>query len=537
MDNGPTSRQAAEDSGVVTAGTDEGAGPAQHGGSDGIRLPAGVPLLLVLAVQAVLSLLLIRSDTAFQDEAAYLWAGHLEWSHWLHGTPIPPFAAYYSGAPVLYPPLGALADSAGGLAGARVLSLIFMLGTTVLLYFVARRLSGRQAAFFAAVLFAIAAPTIHLGSFATYDAMAEFFVALSVAVIVGAGVRKDAAGRMIAAAVILALANATAYSTVLYDPVVILFALLSGFPRPGGRLAIGRSLIMLAVLATLLTVGVLAGGNQYLHGIGQTTVLRVHGTDSAFSVLTSGWSWVGIILVIALCGTAVSYVGHEHWSRIWLFGLLSIAAVLATADQANLHTLASLNKHVDLGLWFAAVPAGYVVDRLIRAAPAGSTRAVTSGACVVALAFPLMLGFRQAEAFATAWPDSTSFVRILRPILARVQGPVLVEDPSPAEYYLHAESHWKRWSSTRNIVLPSGASTGGPSASAGVVGPGDPAAFARFIAEGYFTIVALNFGDTTTLDHAIVADMHRSGDYKIISVVPYGSAGGTYVIYRYEPHL
>ncbi len=33
------------------------------------------------------------SNTAFPDEALYLWAGHLEWSHWLYGTAIPAFPA------------------------------------------------------------------------------------------------------------------------------------------------------------------------------------------------------------------------------------------------------------------------------------------------------------------------------------------------------------------------------------------------------------------------------------------------------------
>src|SRR5215471_2877963 len=73
------------------------------------------PLLAVLVVQAALSLRLVRADTAYQGEAAALWSGHLEWAHWLHGTPIPPFPAFFSAAPVLYPPLGAAADSVGGL--------------------------------------------------------------------------------------------------------------------------------------------------------------------------------------------------------------------------------------------------------------------------------------------------------------------------------------------------------------------------------------------------------------------------------------
>src|SRR5690348_18408478 len=55
------------------------------------------PLLGVLAVQAGLSLRLVWSNTAFGDEALYLWSGHVEWAHWLHGTPVTDFAAYFSG--------------------------------------------------------------------------------------------------------------------------------------------------------------------------------------------------------------------------------------------------------------------------------------------------------------------------------------------------------------------------------------------------------------------------------------------------------
>ena len=67
------------------------------GGVRGCRCGCGVA---VLAVQAVLSVRLVWADTAFQDEGTYLWAGHLEWAHVLHGVPLPPFAAYFSGAPV-----------------------------------------------------------------------------------------------------------------------------------------------------------------------------------------------------------------------------------------------------------------------------------------------------------------------------------------------------------------------------------------------------------------------------------------------------
>src|SRR5213080_66249 len=146
MDHGQATRPPAEAYVPAIAPADET--PASHRSARTVRarIPGNWPLLAILAVQTILSFRLIGADTAFQDEALYLWAGHLEWARVLHGTPIPPFPSYFSGAPVIYPPLAALADSAGGLAAARILSLVFMLGATALLWAAARLLSGRRAA-------------------------------------------------------------------------------------------------------------------------------------------------------------------------------------------------------------------------------------------------------------------------------------------------------------------------------------------------------------------------------------------------------
>jgi 4-amino-4-deoxy-L-arabinose transferase-like glycosyltransferase len=497
------------------------------------------PLLAVLVVQAALSLRLLGADTAFQDEAAYLWAGHLEWAHWLHGAAVPPFQAYFSGAPVIYPPVGALADSVGGLAGARVLSLVFMLGATALLWGTAERLYGRRAAFFAAALFAVLGPTLHLGSFATYDSLSVFLVALAAWCVVRAGDRADATGWMVAAGVVLALANAAAYSSALFDPVVILVAMLTAFPRPGRRAAIARGATLVTVLAALLLAGTLIGGSSYISGIEQTTLARVGGSDSVMTVLAHSWAWTGLVFVAALCGVAISWARRQPAAQTWLLAVLALAALLVPAEQAGLQTLASLNKHGDMGTWFAAIAAGYAVDRLIAAAPAGQLRAVTCGAFVIALAFPVSIGITQSRTFSTNWPNSGSFTAILRPLVDQSSGHLLVEDPSIAEYYLPAGSQWQRWSSTRNIILPSGASTGHPGKAAGVVGAGNPAAFAKYIAASYFSLVALNYADTTALDHAITADLRRNSHYHIVQVVPYGIevppvGQGTYVIWRYE---
>jgi len=503
-------------------------------------VPAYWPLILVLILQAALSARLLRADTAFEDEAAYLWAGHLEWANLLHGTPLPQFPSYFSGAPVIYPPLAALADSVGGLVAARLLSLVFMLGATTLLYFTARRLAGPWAAFFGAALFAVLGPTLHLGSYATYDAMALFLMALAAWLVVRAGDRTDATLWMAGAGVVLALANLTLYPSTLLDPVVILLALLVALPKPGGRMAASRALTLLAVVAVLVTGALLLGGSHYLHGVEITTVNRVNDQDSPLAVLENSTAWTGLAELVAIGGAVAAWIRRPRTATAWLMTLLAAAALLVPAEQAGLHSLASLNKHVDMGMWFAAIAAGYALERFITAAPAGRMRLITGLACVVALCFPAAVGATQAKVFATSWPNATAFVKILRPLADNGNGRLLVEDPSIAEYYLPSGTQWERWSSTRNIVLPGGSPTGGPSGKAGVVGPGNAGTYATKVANGYFALVALNFTDTTGLDKSIAADVRKNKHYKIIQVIPYGvgpdgKTPGTFIIWRYEP--
>ena len=332
-----------------------------------------LPLLLVLAFQATFSLRLLGADTAFGDEATYLWAGHLEWAHLLHGAAVPALPPYFSGAPVIYPPLGALADSAGGLAGARLLSLAFMLGCTVLVWDVTRRLFGPRAAFFAAALFAALGPTQHLGAFATYDAMSLFLLALATWLATGAGERGEATGRMAAAGAALALANATAYATVLFDPVVIIVTVLLAWPA-GRRVAARRALTLLVVTAAAIIAGLLAGGRSYLTGITETTLERAPGSDPSLTVLLHAWSWTGILLVLALCAVFTGWASGQDRRRTWLLAVLAAAALLGPIEQALLHTTDSLNKHVGLGAWFAAIAAGYAADAFIAAGRAGRRR-------------------------------------------------------------------------------------------------------------------------------------------------------------------
>ena len=515
--------------------------PAVSGGGQArIRRLGGLwPLPVVLVVQAALSLRLLRADTASQSEALYLRAGHEQWAHWLHGAAIPNYSSYFSGSPAIYPPMGALADSAGGLAAARALALVFMLGATTLLWATTSRLFGRRAAFFAAAVFALLGTTVHLGTFATYDALSVLLVAASAWCVVRAGATGPATRWMVAAGALLALANATAYTCLLFDPLVAALALLTAPQVNRGLLAARRAGTVLAAAAVLLAAGLGLGGSSYLGGFDRTMLTSVAGSASPLSVLSQSWAWTGLVLVGAVVGIIISWVGRQGAAQTCLLAFLTVGLVAGPLEQAHLHTIASLETHVGLGAWFTAIPAGYAVDRLIAAAPAGQGRVVTSIALVVALAFPAELAITQSREFSTSWANATEFISIFRPLADHGTGPILVEDPSIAEYYLPAGAQWQRWSSTRNITRDAGKATGGPVASASVTSPGNAPVYADYIRRGYFSLVALNYTDTTGLDRQITADLRANPHYHIIQVVPYGIeippiGQGTYVIWQYQ---
>jgi hypothetical protein len=449
------------------------------------------PLLAVLAVQAALSASLVRARTAFGDEALYLSAGHLEWSHWLHGAPIPVYQTWFSGAPVIYPPIEAIADSLGGLVAARLLSLVFMLGATSFVWGAATRLlDDQRVSFFAAALFAALAPTLHLGSFATYDAPALLLLAMATWCAAGVRSGQHAIRRITAAGVLLALANATKYATVLYDPTVLGVTLLSSWPDTGWKVALRRAALLAGTAAAILAVLLALGGPGYLTGIRVTTTGRAHGTDTASLVFADAWSWTAVVLVPAVIAAVVSVV-QRRWPQALLLAVLALSALLAPADQARIQTATSLNKHVDFGAWFAAIAAGYLLSNLSR-------KPVVLAVLLTALIPVTSAGTAQADAMLD-WPDVTGLVKVVRPMTAH-GGHFLVETTDVLLYYLPGTT-WRQWSNTQNDNL---------------------AYYQQAIARHYFSVVILSFNQTPSTDYAIALDMATARGYQLAAKVRSG---------------
>jgi hypothetical protein len=455
------------------------------------------PLLAVLAVQAALSASLLRARTAFGDEALYLSAGHLEWSHWLHGTQIPAYQTFFSGAPVSYPPIGAIADSIGGLAAARLLSLVFMLGVTSFVWATAiRLLADKRAAFFAAALFAALAPTLHLGSFATYDALALLLLAAATWCAAGARSGRYAMRWVIGAGIALALANATKYATALYDPTVVCVAILSSWPDAGRRAALLRAALLAGTAAAVLGVLLAAGGPGYLTGIRVTTTGRVDGTDTAALVFADAWSWTAVVVVPAI-GAAVVGAARRRWPQALLLAVLALSALLAPADQARIQTTTSLNKHVDFGAWFAAIAAGYLLSWLLEWLP---RRRLALAAALAALIAVTSVGMAQARTMID-WPDVTGLLKVVRPLTAH-GGHFLVETTDVLQYYL-PDTTWQQWSNTQK---------------------GNLGYYQQEIARHYYSVVVLSFNQTLAQDYAIASDLSLTSGYELVAKVQGGSA-------------
>jgi hypothetical protein len=462
---------------------------------------ASWPLLAVLGVQAALSASMVWVRTAFGDEALYLTAGHLDWSHWLHGTQIPVYQTWFSGAPVIYPPIGAIADSLGGLTAARLLSLVFMLGVTAFLWGTAARLlEDKRAAFFAAAVFAAVAPTLHLGSYATYDALALLLVAAATWCATGVLNGEHAVRWMIAAGILLALANATKYATALYDPTVICVAFLIWWQDAGWRVALRRTGLLAGTTAAVLAVLLALGGPGYLTGIRTTTTGRAHGADAASLIFADAWSWSAVVVVPAVAAVVVCAV-RRRWRQTLLLAVLALSALLAPANQARIQDVTSLNKHVDFGAWFAAIAAGYLLSSLTR-------RRVALAVSLAALIPVTTMGLVQARDMID-WPDVTELVKVVRPLTAH-GGHFLVETTDILQYYL-PDTSWRQWSDTENS---------------------NPEFYRQAIARHYFSVVILGFNQTLAMDYAIALDLSTASGYRLVAKVP--AAETVYYVWQYQ---
>jgi Dolichyl-phosphate-mannose-protein mannosyltransferase len=499
---------------VLTLPRGKRSGPAQWSAPSARRTWISRAILaLILVVQAALSLRL--RNTAFGNEALYLYAGHLEIAHLLHGAPLQgTYASYFPGAPVLYPVLGAAADGLGGLAAARAVSLVAMLATTALLYAMTRRLFNERVALCAAGLFGVTEGAIFAGRLATGDAPSLCLLALASWIVV-----RTASWRWRAyllAAPVAALAVATDYWALLYLPTIALLAGLAAYPYLG-RQALTRALVLGAVTVELIAAAVIVAGRPYVTAAVSATVGRTPGRAQALTVLTEGGKWGGFVIALAALG-AVGYAleartePHEYIAlpgsrrcRVALGVVLAGTALLALAVQAYQNTDVSLDTHIGFGLFFAAPMAGVGLARLVG----DHFRRAQIGILVWAAA--LIVGLSQATQLLGSWPDPSSLVGEL----TRYLGPgerYLVENDNVAIYYLRGrpDAQPDQFTSTYFIAYRTPRSQ----VLTGTQG------FLAAVRYGYFRVIIYDGTVTPALDKTLAAALEADPRYRLAGAVP-----------------
>ena len=491
------------------------------------------PLLPILVVQSVFAWRLVVTNTAFLDEATYMWSGRLVVDHFLHGRKLPEFQTFFSGAPVLYPVLAAVASKLGGLTGARLLSLAFMLLTTTAVFLTGRRLHGALTGFFAAGLFAALGSTLHLSAFATFDAMALCLLAWSTYFVIrfAYGLSRNA---LLYAAILMVLADCTKYASLLWNPIIIALAATTGPGYAAWRCSRTWNLQRFAMVSTtLLALAIVIGRQPYFTGFDSTTLQRGASDSSTKSILDSVAGWIGPLLALALLGMLVALWQLRRGTRtrpeLATFALLLLAGLLAPANQLRIHTLLSLNKHVAFGASFAAIPAGYLLARLVGVLSgtwqtSRARHAVAAAAIALAALIPLNLtGVKSGTALHDAWPNSTKLIAALKPLVHKGTEKYLVEDDYVAAYYL-PNINYEQWRDTFSTSYDDSTTR---TTLTGVV------AFKAAILAHEYKIIVLNYGDTQATDDAITGTINKA-KYRRVARIPvkYGSSNVVYDIWE-----
>ncbi|HYB88995.1 MAG TPA: glycosyltransferase family 39 protein [Streptosporangiaceae bacterium] len=480
-------------------------------------------LLVILGVQAFLSLRL--HNTAFEDEAQYLYAGRMELAHLLHGAALQGnYASYFSGAPVLYPVLAAVANDAGGLAAARAVSLAEMLATTTLLYMLTRRLFNERVGLFAAGLFSAQMSLIFMGNFATFDATALFL--LAVAAWIGVRTAESRWPLFLLAAPVAGLAVATKYAALLFVPTVALMPAFAGWPRLGRR-ALFYPLLVGAFTALLVTAALRLGGPTYSHAIGSTTTARAQGITPVSVILTDSLKWGGVLFAVAVFGT-VAYAWRPRTERgervappgsrvrrVAMGVVLTGSALLAPAYQAHIHTDTSFQKHLGFGLFFAAPMAGIGLARIVG----DHFRRAQLGIAIWGLV--LALGITQSNEFFGTWPNSQGFIKEMARYL-RPHALYLVEAPEVPMYYLgnRPDAQPRQFISTfgLSVVTKQGKRLTGD------------AAFKMTIQQGWYQIVAYD-GVSTPATDRLLRKYLTGAPYTLKKVISASNHGTIYNYY------
>ena len=470
--------------------------------------------MLILAFQGVVAWLLLQ-NTAFQDEALYIYAGRQILQAWLGGPPLlNDYSYFFSGNPYVFPLIAGALDMLGGLELVRLFSTICMLIVTASGYYVTKTLFNRSSAIFAAIFFVCQGPVLFLTHLATYHPLCLCLVAVGMALAVRSSQARQPWGAL-GLGPILVLAFGAKYAALLFIPSVLFVLALCSLLKRGWlsmlvRGALGVfSLVVFAILAAWLALRFDPG---MLHAIRDTTTNRVVEQEtSRLYLLNEVVMMVGFSYILSL--VSLIFARKQH---LWLVLTFLGSALLVPAYHIYKAELISLDKHLGFSMFFVMPVAGYALSSL-----SGFGKTVLNGRYWMAgLAVCLILfqvGAGQGRNLYARWPTTTNLVYAMQTQVRTGSGHYLVEEQEVLSYYLEKDTYTWQWIGPYFFEYTD---------KQGNYYEGVPA-YTKAIDDGYFDLIEFSFGGTVGQDEILAHAIEQSKKYVLIAKIPLADSYGS----------
>jgi len=471
-------------------------------------------LPLILALQALLSWILLQ-NTAFQDEGLYLYAGRQIWQHWLVGLPLlDNYSHYFSGYPYLYPIIGGALDMLGGLELARSFSTICMLIVTACGYYVTKKLFDQKSAVFAAIFFVCQGPVLFLSRLATYDPLCLCLVAVGAALAVNASLAQRP-WRALGIGPFLVLAFFAKYAALLFIPSVLATLALCTLLRRGWISMVVRGTLgalSLVVVGTLAAILVIHFDPSMLHALVNSTTNRiVHQEYSRLFLAEDVVEVAGLSYAVGLAGLVFAHKKHLLIALLFLG-----SALLVPAYHIYKAELISLDKHLGYSMFFVMPVAGYALASL-----SGFRRAFSPGrywlAGVAICLILFLVGAGVAQSLYSGWPSASRLTYAFQTQVRPGSGRYLVEQVEVLRYYLRDDAYSWQWTGPYFFEYTD---------KQGHYYVGNEA-YVRAVNDGYFDLIALDFGASVQVDLLIAQAIKHSKKYVLIDKIPISDSYGT----------
>lgn len=476
-------------------------------------------LLFILIFQATISLLLLH-NTAFEDEALYMFAGRQIIAHWRdYHVMVDGYGFFFSGYPNLHPVIAGMLDMIGGVEAARMLSLALMLAVTACVFWTTQVLIDDASAMLAALLFSFQGSVLFLGRLATHDSLCFMLLAAATVLALLASAT-GALWQACAMGALLALSMASKYAGLLFVPSIFALLIWRGIHAQGKRVTL--TMLGASVCSLLLTSVVVYqfSGEGVAQGFYTTTLHRVvSGRAPLAMMLDAQFKWGGLIFILGLIGLAMK--GMDLGTGLLLFATSLLAPVfhLAKGEMVSMH------KHIAFALFFMMPLAGYAVARLVfhgRSA-LGALRLAGFAICL----FALITGARQAYILYHGWSSSSELIGFLRTQVRPGNDRYLAEEFNVARYYLADRADPNQWTSLDYFVYTDkqGQHHSGKDA------------YVSAINDEYFELIELNFGARAAVAEAIDQAIRSGGEYALVTRTYYPNSYGPgyFWIWRRKP--